>query len=56
MADHSILEKYEAIQHRLDEVGQQITDPSVMADMKRYVKLSQEYKRLESLVKAFKGI
>ncbi|WP_159521646.1 peptide chain release factor 1 [Sunxiuqinia indica] len=54
MADHSILEKYEAIQHRLDEVGQQITDPSVMADMKRYVKLSQEYKRLESLVTAFK--
>lgn len=54
MADHSILDKYEAIQHRLDEVGQQITDPSVMADMKRYVKLSQEYKRLESLVKAFK--
>ncbi|WP_339741020.1 peptide chain release factor 1 [uncultured Sunxiuqinia sp.] len=54
MADHSILEKYEAIQHRLDEVGQQITDPSVMSDMKRYVKLSQEYKRLESLVKAFK--
>ncbi|WP_321286530.1 peptide chain release factor 1 [uncultured Sunxiuqinia sp.] len=54
MADHSILEKYEAIQHRLDEVGQQITDPSVMADMKRYVKLSQEYKRLESLVAAFK--
>ena len=54
MAVHSILEKYEAIQHRLDEVGQQITDPSVMADMKRYVKLSQEYKRLESLVKAFK--
>ncbi|WP_299578248.1 peptide chain release factor 1 [uncultured Sunxiuqinia sp.] len=54
MADHSILEKYQAIQHRLDEVGQQITDPSVMADMKRYVKLSQEYKRLESLVKAFK--
>lgn len=54
MADHSILQKYEAIQHRLDEVGQQITDPSVMGDMKRYVKLSQEYKHLESLVKAFK--
>ena len=54
MADHSILEKYEAIQHRLDEVGQQITDPSVMSDMKRYVKLNQEYKRLEALVKAFK--
>ncbi|MGQ8338734.1 peptide chain release factor 1 [Sunxiuqinia sp. A32] len=54
MADHSILEKYEAIQHRFDEVGQQITDPSVMSDMKRYVKLNQEYKRMESLVQAFK--
>ncbi len=51
---HAILEKYEAIQHRFDEVGQQITDPAVIADMKRYIKLSQEYKRLESLVQAFK--
>ena len=51
---HGILEKYEAIQHRFDEVGQQITDPSVIADMKRYIKLNQEYKRLESLVQAFK--
>ncbi len=55
MADHSILEKYEAIQHRFEEVGQQITDPSAMTDMKRYIKLSQEYKRMESLVQAFKG-
>ncbi|HKJ40594.1 MAG TPA: peptide chain release factor 1 [Sunxiuqinia sp.] len=54
MAQYEILDKYEAIQHRLDEVGQQITDPSVIADMKRYVKLNQEYKHLESLVQAFK--
>ncbi len=54
MSDHSILGKYEAIQHRFEEVGQQITDPAVMSDMKRYIKLSQEYKRMESLVKAFK--
>ena len=54
MAQYEILNKYEAIQHRLDEVGQQITDPSVIADMKRYVKLNQEYKHLETLVKAFK--
>ncbi len=51
---HALLEKYEAIQHRFDEVGQQITDPEVIADMKRYIKLNQEYKRLESLVNAFK--
>lgn len=54
MADYSLLEKYEAIRYRFEEVGSQITDPSVMSDMKRYVKLNQEYKRLESLVSTFK--
>ena len=54
MADYSLLEQYEAIRYRFEEVGSQITDPGVMSDMKRYVKLNQEYKRLESLVGAFK--
>lgn len=54
MADYSLLEKYEAIRYRFEEVGSQITDPGVMSDMKRYVKLNQEYKRLESLVNTFK--
>ncbi len=54
MADYSLLSKFEAIQHRFDEVSQQITDPSVMNDMKRYVKLNQEYKRLDALVQAFR--
>lgn len=54
MADYSLLEKYEAINHRFEEVGQQITDPASMSDMKRYVKLNQEYRRLEALVQAFK--
>ncbi|MFA9388829.1 MAG: peptide chain release factor 1 [Prolixibacteraceae bacterium] len=50
---NSIIEKYENIRYRFEEVGQQITDPNVMKDMKRYVKLNQEYKRLDDLVKAF---
>jgi len=54
MADYSLLSKFEAIQHRFEEVSQQITDPSVMNDMKRYVKLNQEYKRLDALVQAFR--
>ncbi len=54
MADHSLIEKFEPIKYRFEEVGQQITDPSVMGDMKRYVKLNQEYRRLEALVQAFK--
>ena len=54
MADQSLLAKFESIQYRFDEVGQQITDPAVMSDMKRYVKLNQEYRRLELLVQSFK--
>jgi peptide chain release factor 1 len=53
MADRNLLEKYENIRFRFEEIGQQITDPSVMKDMKRFVKLNQEYKRLEDLVTAF---
>ncbi len=54
MAQYELLEKYESIKHRFEEVQQQITDPSVMNDMKRYVKLNQEYKNLEKLVAVFK--
>jgi peptide chain release factor 1 len=54
MSDYSLLEKYESILHRFEEVSQQITDPSAMNDMKRYVKLNQEYKRLDALVQAFR--
>lgn len=53
MADKRILGKYEHIRYRFDEVGQQITDPEVMKDMKRYIKLNQEYKHLEDLVRSF---
>jgi len=35
------------------ELGKQIVDPSVIADMKRYVKLSKEYKEVEPIVKAY---
>src|SRR5690554_3587292 len=54
MAEYALLEKYESIRHRFEEVQQQITDPAVIADMKRYVKLNQEYKSLEKLINAFK--
>jgi peptide chain release factor 1 len=53
MAQYELLEKYESIKHRFEEVQQQITDPAVMNDMKRYVKLNQEYKSLEKLVSVF---
>ncbi len=54
MAANSLLEKFDSIKHRFEEVSQQISDPEIIADMKRYVKLNQEYKRLEELIKSFK--
>jgi peptide chain release factor 1 len=34
-------------------MGEQLNDPTVMGDMKRYVKLSKDYKDLEAVVEAF---
>lgn len=48
-----ILEKLEGVKLRFEEVGQLITDPEVISDMKRYVKLNKEYKDLEPLVEAY---
>ena len=54
MAEYALLEKYESVKHRFEEVQQMITDPEIIADMKRYVKLNQEYKSLEKLLAVFK--
>jgi len=48
-----ILQKLEAINIRFEEVGQQIVDPDIIADMDRYVKLNKEYKDLQEVVEAY---
>ena len=52
MAELSLLSRLEGIEARFEEVSTLITDPSVIADMKRYVRLSKEYKDLEKLTAA----
>lgn len=47
-----ILKRLEGVRTRFEEVGQLITDPSVIANMDRYVKLNREYKQLEPVVAA----
>ncbi len=54
MSNNVLLDKLEGVLIRFKEVGQLITDPEVMSDMKRYVKLSKEYKELESVSDAAK--
>ncbi|MCK4990746.1 MAG: PCRF domain-containing protein, partial [Bacteroidales bacterium] len=53
MAENMILTRLEGVKARFDEVGQLITDPAVIGDMKRYVKLNREYKQLEPVIHAF---
>ncbi|WP_303036417.1 peptide chain release factor 1 [Duncaniella muris] len=49
MAEISLLTRLDGIEARFEEVGTLITDPSVIQDMKRYVRLTKEYKDLEKL-------
>ena len=55
MSDYNnILQKLEGLLGRFDEVSTLITDPSVIADQKRYVRLTKEYKELERIISARK--
>ena len=51
MADSPLLQRLEGLDARFEEIGTLITDPSVIADQSRYVKLTKEYKSLENLLK-----
>ncbi|MCQ2093544.1 MAG: peptide chain release factor 1 [Bacteroidaceae bacterium] len=50
----TILEKLEGLVSRFEEVSTLITDPNVIGDQKRYVKLTKEYKDLGDLMTARK--
>ncbi|MDG2440516.1 MAG: peptide chain release factor 1 [Crocinitomicaceae bacterium] len=52
---NDLLEKLEAIHIRFIEVGTLIVDPDIISDMKRYVKLTKEYKDLEELDFVYKN-
>jgi peptide chain release factor 1 len=49
-----LLSKLEAIHFRFIEVGKMITDPEIISDMERYVKLNKEYRDLEEVDAAYK--
>ncbi len=49
-----IIDKLEVIKNRWEEIADQMNDPNVITDMKRYVKLNKDYKDLEPLITAYK--
>lgn len=52
MAENKLLDKLAGLQHKFDEISLLITDPDVIADMKRYVKLNKEYSELSKILQA----
>ena len=48
-----MLDKLAALKRRYIEIGEQMTDPAVIADMKKFIQLNKDYKELEPLVAAY---
>ena len=49
----ALLDKLAMIKLRFDDVAQQIIEPEVIADMKRYVQLNKEYKDLTPIIESY---
>jgi peptide chain release factor 1 len=53
MTNNIILERLEGVKTRFIEVGDLLTQPEILSDMKRYVKLNKEYKGLVPIVESY---
>ena len=53
MANNMILEKLEGVKTRFIEVGDLLTQPEILTDMKKYVRLNKEYKDLLPIVESY---
>lgn len=49
-----LISKLQSIQDRYEEIAKQIVDPDIIADQKRYVQLTKDYKELGEIVKVYK--
>ena len=52
MAENSLLEKVLGLQEKYESLQNQLADPEVISDMKKYVQLNKEYKELSPIIKA----
>jgi peptide chain release factor 1 len=52
MAENSLLSRLDGIKLKYEEIGQQMTDPQIIANGKRFAQLGREYRELEPLVAA----
>lgn len=54
MAENTLLEKVLGLQEKYESLQNQLSDPEVISDMKKYVKLNKEYKELAPIIAAGK--
>ena len=52
MAENSILSRLDGLKLKYEEIGQQMTDPEIIGDVKKFVALNKEYKELQPVVEA----
>lgn len=52
MSENTLLDRLDGLESRFEEASTLITDPDVIADQKRYVKLTKEYRELERILDA----
>ena len=52
MAENNLLTRLDGLVGKYEEIELLITDPAVIADMRRFVKLNKEYKELGALMEA----
>lgn len=52
--NNGMLDKLEAINQRYSDLEGQMNEPSSMNDMKRFIKISKDYKELQPIVEAYK--
>lgn len=52
MADNSLLTKLAGIRHKYETLQEQLTDPNLIQDMKRYISLNKEYAEVGPVVEA----
>lgn len=50
----NMLEKLDALSIRFKEIEEEMNQPEVMQDMKRYIKLSKDYKDMQPIIAAYK--
>jgi peptide chain release factor 1 len=53
MANNMILERLEGVKTRFIDVGDLLTQPDILSDMGRYIKLNKEYKDLQPIIESY---